>query len=518
MDKLIYGKSGLERLVSVEIKENNLELFTQGLDGTITSKVVPNKFWLLSNEKLDKGFHRLQGNLHYKFGRQYSSKADYMEARNLYKNRLRKDVYCVWNDVEAAMIKDGYTLFRGMEPKDLSVLSFDIETTGLDPNAEDAKILVLSITYRDKNNTHKWCLTELDFADQGHLIENFCKIVQNYNPSIILGHNIIQFDLKYIQGIADRQGVDLKLGRDNSILKWGNPKYKKRFRVDGNRNLEFDNCSIYGREIVDTYFLAQAFDVLRTMESYGLKPMIKQLGLEDPNRTFYDASKIRQNYKDPKEWVKIVNYCKDDADDPIKLWDKMGPLFFHMAPMIPKTFQEIVLGASGSKLNALMVRAYLQDRHSIPKATPVEKFEGAVVFGIPGIYSNCFKIDLAALYPSIMIEYEVFDADKDPKGYLLELVKTFRTKRLEYKRLAKETGLQLYSDMDNCSKSILNSFYGFTGATGLNFNSLACASFIAEKGREILEYTIEHFSSIKFEDFKKMYPDSFEEENEEEIA
>jgi DNA polymerase elongation subunit (family B) len=149
----------------------------------------------------------------------------------------------------------------------------------------------------------------------------------------------------------------------------------------------------------------------------------------------------------------------------------------------------------------MMIRAYLQDKHSIPKADETKKYEGAISFAVPGIYSNCFKIDLASLYPSIMIEYEVYDDKKDPKGYLLQFVKTFRAKRLEYKKLAADTNDNYWKELDTTAKGILNSFYGFCGTSGLNFNSMDCAEFITAKGREILEFTIKWASGKNLSEF-----------------
>jgi DNA polymerase elongation subunit (family B) len=100
-----------------------------------------------------------------------------------------------------------------------------------------------------------------------------------------------------------------------------------------------------------------------------------------------------------------------------------------------------------------------------------------------------------------MIEYEVFDDTKDPNGYLLQFVKIFRAKRLEYKKLAADTGEDYWREMDTTAKSILNSFYGFCGTGGLNFNSFSCADFITAKGREILEFTIKWASSKPLSDF-----------------
>lgn len=510
-DKLVNGKNNLQGIVSIEPRESDAEIFLQDKEGNITSTIVPNRSWLLSDRAIDKSFKKLEGNLHFKYGRQFDTRTEFKRMRHIWKES--GDLYSIWNPTEALMVKDGYCYYKGLEPKDISILSFDIETTGLDENAKDAFVICISVTYRDKKGTQKLFFRYSDYTTQGDMIDHFCSKVYHLNPSIILGHNIISYDLKYLAAAAKRAGTTLLLGRDGSELAWDfSPK---KFRVDGNRTMEFNSCRIYGREIVDTYFMAQAFDVIRTMESYKLKSMIAQLGLESEGRTFYDAATIRDNYKDPVEFEKIIAYCKDDSDDPIKLWDRMGPLFFHMGPMIPKSFQEIILGASGSKLNAMMVRAYLQDGHSIPKATEKRSFQGAHSWGKPAMYDNVLKIDVKSMYPGIIIAYNVYDEEKDPKAYLLQLTKIFREKRLEYKRLAAETGLSLYGDMDNAAKSILNSFYGFLGAPGLNFNSADCAEFITAKGREILELAITWATGKTFQD---LAPEFFEEEKIEDEA
>lgn len=520
-DKLLFGRSGIKRIVGIECNEDKTELFIQNDDGTVRSEIKPHQYWILAENKIHKECLQLEGNLHYKWMKRFLSSKDFHLNKRMFK-AANHDIYAINNTEEAAMVKDGYTFYQDLQPKDISLLSFDIETTGLDGNAPDAKILLISTTYREKSPIDEsgFKATNLlfkydEYESEKDIIEDFCAYVQHCNPSLIIGHNIISYDFVYLQARANATGAKLVLGRNGSELKWGSENYKAKFRLDGTRNLEYRTVSIYGREIVDTYFLAVSFDVSKSMESYGLKPLIKQLGFEKEGRQYYDAGLIRDKYTDPVEWEKICQYAIEDAEDAVKLWDYMGPLYFHLCPNIPMPLSEILLTASGSKINLLMVRAYLQDRHSIPKADKMEKYKGALSFSVPGIYDNCFKIDLAALYPSIMIEYEVYDADKDPKGYLLELVKIFRAKRLEYKRLAAETNLTIWKEMDTTAKSVLNSFYGFCGASGLNFNSLQCAAFITEKGREILEYTIKWASG---EDITKFMPVEETEENEEDVA
>lgn len=482
---LTHGKDETQGIVGIETDNDKVELFIQDSNGNIKSEIKQHFYWLLSNEKLDNSFHRLEGDLHYKYARVYRNKEQLYKDRRIWKN---KDTFYIANSEEACMIRDGYTYYKGLQPKDVSLVSFDIETTGLDPFAPDAKILLISAKYRNKNKETTFLFSYDEYENEEEMLKHFFHFIKTYNPSLIIGHNIIVFDFPYIQGRCDELGIDFNIGRDGSNVQFA--QYESKFRLDGTRDLMYKKVSIYGREIVDTYFLSVSFDVSKSIETYALKPMIKQLGLEKEGRQYYDAALIRTKYLIPEEWEKIRQYAQDDAEDPIKLWDMMGPLYFHLAPMVPKPFTEILLTASGSKINSMMIRSYLQDKHSIPKADEVKPFAGAISFAVPGIYKNCFKIDLAALYPSIMIEYKVYDHDKDPKGHLLALVKIFREKRLEYKRLAAETRDKLWQEMDTTAKSILNSFYGFFGAPGLAFNSMACAEFITGKGREILEYTI----------------------------
>ena len=501
-DALIFGKANIPGIVNIEVDGDKAFLFVQDKEGTIETKLVPNKYWILSETQIDKSWVRLTGELHYKWGKQYSTREDFQKYRGIYGKRY--DTTTVWSAQEALMIKDGYTYYQGLQPKDISLMSIDIETTGLNAFANDAKLLAVSTTFRNsKQELIKKSFYYDEYQTQKKMLLSLQDHIIKLNPSLIIGHNIISFDIPYMSGIAEQEGITLNWGRDNSEIKF--ESRESNFRLDGTRNLHYKNCTIFGREIVDTYFLSIKYDVSKSMESYGLKPMIKQLGMEAPNRTFYDASLIRENYKIPSEWALIKAYCVDDADDAIKLWDLMGPLFFFTCQMVPKPFNKVILGASGSQINSMMMRAYLQDRHSLPKTTEIKSFEGALSWGQPGIYNNVMKVDVASLYPSIILQYEVYDKEKDPKAYLLTLVKKFRANRLEYKRLAAETGLQSYKDMDTAAKGILNSFYGFFAASGLSFNSMACAEFITAKGREILEKAIVWATGKEFRDIAPDY-------------
>lgn len=485
-NRLIYGKSDVQHIVSIEVENDKAYLFQEFPNGDKDIKIVPNRFWVLAPYNLDRTFSKLEGNLHYKWGKQFTKRDEFLEFR---KKNYARDIYSIKNAKEAIQVKDGYTYFKSLTPQQVSVLSFDIETTGL-AHDESSTVLLISNTYRSVNGVIKKLFAYDEYKTVGDMIEAWCNWVQEVDPSVIIGHNIFGFDLPYLAHTASLYGKSLNLGRNGSALSVED--YESKFRVDGTRDLHYHKCHIWGREIIDTMFVAYRYDVGRKYESYGLKKIIAQEGLEKKDRVFYDASQIRFNYQDPDHWATIKEYCKDDADDALALYDLMIAPFFYMCQSVAKPFQMMFESATGSQINTIMMRAYLQDRHSLPKASEAIEYEGAISQGNAGIYRNVFKVDVASLYPSIMIQYEVFDKEKDPKEYFKTLVSTFTKERLHHKGLAKQD--KYHDDMQAALKIFINSCYGFLGTAGILFNSPAKAAFITEKGREILTGAI-HWSA-----------------------
>lgn len=479
MNNLIFGKNQQENIVNIEINDNIAELYLQ--DDTV--KFVPNTYFILTNKKYQNSV-QLAGNLHYSYLHEFHSNKEFYDTLNKHRNN---DVFAIRNAQEAFMCREGYTYYKGLSLADLSVLSFDLETTTLKHGVE-SQILLISNTYRFKDKIEKKLFAYDEYESQGEMLLAWCAWVKDKNPSILLGHNIQGFDLPYLNFIANRENIQLCLGRNDFPLRIG--RYESKYRVDGSRDLHYHKSKVYGREIIDTLFLSYKYDIGKKYESYGLKQIIKQEGLEKAGRQFYDASQIRFNYQKPDEWIKIKNYCIDDSDDSLALFDLMAPPFFYMVQSVPKTFQALIESASGSQLNSVMIRSYLQEGWSLPKASELIAFEGAISDSWPGIYKNCIKLDIRSMYPSIMIQYEVYDKQKDPKANLLKILKYYTTERLKNKKLAKETSDPKYTHLDQSGKIFINSLYGFMGTPGLLFNSPLNAAQVTKYGREIISYTI----------------------------
>jgi DNA polymerase elongation subunit (family B) len=204
------------------------------------------------------------------------------------------------------------------------------------------------------------------------------------------------------------------------------------------------------------------------------------------DREYYDAATIRDNWHDPIEREKIKRYCLHDGDDALNFFHIAMPAYFTLCQTIPRRLPELINRRTGGAINSMFTRAYLQVGHSLPKASEVGNFQGAISEGYAGIYRNVIKWDVASLYPSIMLLHRVSPTAKDPLGAFQKILQYLTEERLNNKKLAAETGEQSYKDLEQAQKIVINSFYGFLATKGLLFNSPDKAEFVTTAGRDIL--------------------------------
>lgn len=485
---LVFGKNPTKNIVSCEVDSRGTTLFIEK-NGEITETLIPNKYWVLAKSQLDAQFQRLEGNLDYKWIKLYTLRESYLRDKGRYKNQ---DTFSVYDPKEASMLLNGFTYFKGMKPEDVSILSFDIEATGLAHN-ESARVLMISNTYRNLGKLEKKIFSCDEFNNDKEMIDAWCLWVREKNPSVITNFNIFGYDFPYLNFCAKKNLTELNLGRDGSSIVFDSRESK--FRKDGSQDYLYKRCFIFGREIVDTMFVAYHFDYSRKYERYALKEIIKHEGLAREGRQYYDAKNIGKDWSDVNKRKLIKEYGQDDADENLKLFDLMIAPYFYLANSVPKSFQTINCTATGSQINSLLIRSYLQHGHSLPATSPAERFPGAISDGYPGIYKNVFKVDIVSLYPSIMLQYKIYDVIKDPKAHFLQMVEYFTNERLDNKAKSKDKQVneelrKYYSGLEQAEKIVINSSYGLLGSTGLLFNSPANAEMVTEKGREILKKAI----------------------------
>jgi len=193
----------------------------------------------------------------------------------------------------------------------------------------------------------------------------------------------------------------------------------------------------------------------------------------------------------PEEWDKIKRYAEFDGDDALKLYELMIPAYFYFCQSTAKTIQSVIESSTGAPLNAILVRSYLQKMHSIPKADEIdEKVEGGISFAVPGVYRNMLKVDLKSAYPSQILRFKLFEENKDPEANFYNMVRYFTYERFDLKDKYKETKDRYYYDREQANKIVINSAYGLTNTSGLNFNSQRLASKITGETREVIDMAL----------------------------
>src|SRR5262249_149569 len=100
----------------------------------------------------------------------------------------------------------------------------------------------------------------------------------------------------------------------------------------------------------------------------------------------------------------------------------LSPSYFIQAQIFPYNYQDVIVRGNATRINALFLREYFRQRHSIPELPMPRAFEGGytdILF--TGVARNVWHCDVASLYPSIMLQFDCFPATTSCKSFGLYL-------------------------------------------------------------------------------------------------
>lgn len=388
--------------------------------------------------------------------------------------------------VQQFLLITGRTLFKGMAFEQLRRLQVDLEThtaPGFEfCNAERESDRIILITLSDESG---WEAVLEDRRDEKHLLEQFVRLVRERDPDVIEGHNLFKFDLPYLMARARRRQVPLALGRDGSLPR----AHPSRFMA-GERVVSFPKFEIYGRHVVDTLFLLQAYDIAhRSLTGFGLKEAAAHFHLSAPDRTLIEGAEISREYDRNPE--RVVRYARDDIRETRALSDLLSPSYFVQAQMLPYPYHQVPLRGQAVKIDALLLREYLRQRRALPRPAPPRPFEGGYteVFAA-GVFRNVHHVDVRSLYPSIMLLRRL-GPRSDDLGVFLQLLEHLRAYRLEAKNQAQTAGSpaeRAHAEaLQTAFKVLINSFYGYLGFAPARFNDFDAAEQVTTEGRTIVK-------------------------------
>jgi len=396
--------------------------------------------------------------------------------------------FIILNDpVHQYLLFSGRTLFKGMNFEDVRRMQVDIETRTTpgfefcNSSREGDRIIIIAL---GDNTGWKEILVD-EKGDEKELLRRFVALVRERDPDVIEGHNIFKFDLPYISARAARHGVELALGRDGGKM-YSHPS---RF-VLGERMVSFAKYEIFGRHIIDTYFLLQAYDLShRSLESLSLKEAARHFDLAIKDRVYIEGDKISGEFERNPD--RVARYAQDDIRETSALSDLLSRTWFVQAQILPFSYQNVCLRGNAAKIDALILREYLHQASALPYPAGARKFEGGYtdIFK-EGVIHNVHHCDVSSLYPSIMLAKKIAPAN-DGLGVFLQMLAYLREYRLDAKqkmRQGKSTAEQHHFDaLQSAFKILINSFYGYLGCAQARFNDFDAAELVTAEGRKIIK-------------------------------
>ncbi|MDD4877425.1 MAG: DNA polymerase II [Candidatus Nanoarchaeia archaeon] len=372
----------------------------------------------------------------------------------------------------------------------LKVLSLDIETR---QDAGEVYAISLAADSFENTfiNTKKKIKNAVCCKSEEEVLEKFIDAVREFDPDIITGWNLIDFDLKVLQDRMREYGMELALGRGNARCKL---RIEKDFMKESKADAE-------GRLIIDAMQLLKGAFI--RLEDYRL---------ETAARTFTGEGKLVKFTSKGNEidemFVKnpqlLADYNLQDARLVIKIIEKSNALSLAIERSLLTGMQIDRVSASIASLDSLYIREARKRGLVCPSMSYAEKetmVKGAFVMEPkPGIYENVAVLDFKSLYPSIITTFNIDPSSfsekcakgmvkspngacfKNEDGILPSIIHKLWASREEARKRKDE--LARYA-----IKILMNSFYGAMASPNSRFFNMAIANAITSFAREIIQNT-----------------------------
>lgn len=325
-------------------------------------------------------------------------------------------------------------------------------------------------------------------SNEASAISAFCEWVRQMDPDLLVGWNVLDFDLDYLFKRAKILKVALSLGRARKDAELSYSKTRSESKV----------VSIPGRVVLDGIATLRSSTIL--LESYALDDVARELlGTSKAIRSTSDnaAEIVRMARQDP---LSLCQYNLHDCQLVLDIFDRSRLFDFVVERQQLTGLSMDRQGGSVAAFDQLYLPRLHRAGFVAPSVGDQRVLEaspgGYVMDSVPGLYRNVIVLDFKSLYPSIIRTFLVdplglaqpgidpvpgFDgATFARKGHILpEIIKTLWEARDGAKR-------EKNAAMSQAIKIMMNSFYGVLGTSGCRFFDHRLVSSITKRGHDII--------------------------------
>jgi len=375
----------------------------------------------------------------------FNSWTELSEAKSALKTAGHPN-FSLGDPVQQYLLQTGKTLFKGLEWNDLRRMQIAVDSD--------------SIHLADSSG---WSQT-LDRSELGPL----GSLIQERDPDVIEGHDLFKKILPGLAAHARNAKVKLNWGRDDSPL----ASRPSRIQV-AEKTITYPKYEVAGRHFVDTYLLAQFYDVTaRVLETFELADIAAHLHI--PPGSVLEQTRA--------------------------LAEALGASYFVQAKIFPYNYQDVVVRGSATKADALFLREYLRRRHSLPDLPQPRPFEGGYTdIFFTGVARDVWHCDVASLYPSLMLQFSCLPAS-DKLGIFRGILTDLRAYRLQAKqqmRAAKTPASRAsLQALQQTFKILINAMYGYLGFSQARFADYDAAADVTARGRALLRDMVARLEAL----------------------
>ncbi|MEP6808744.1 MAG: DNA polymerase domain-containing protein, partial [Chthoniobacterales bacterium] len=494
---LLFGFDPMPRIVAVELGDSGtVRVYRREENGATICEVEEfHPFVWADGDVADLGLtnaEKLAGELKYNWLVTTDSWKELIALRNGLKSAGRS-FFALSDPVQHYLTQTGRTLFKGLPFEQLKRLQLEVlSLSGEGDLAEASQNHIASIALSDNTGWEELIVIDPTNAEESEhaAIKRLTSLIKERDPDVIEGHDLFRFDLPYLVARARKAKTKLDWGRSGGFLR----SRPSRLQI-AEKTIDYPKFAVDGRHFVDTFLLAHFYDVgMRSLAGFERTDVARHFGFcESAEMSTLAGRELQRAYQAGEERFRQRALCAVRETRAVS--ELLSPSYFIQAQIFPYNYQDVVVRGNATRINALFLREYLRQRHSIPELPMSRGFEGGytdILF--TGVARNVWHCDIASLYPSVMLQFDCFPVTDELQifRHLLTDLRTFRLEAKANMRAEKDAARQQhFHALQNTFKILINSFYGYLGFAQGHFADFDAAARVTQIGRDLLKKMID---------------------------
>src|SRR6202040_4343494 len=168
-------------------------------------------------------------------------------------------------------------------------------------------------------------------------IKRLTSLIKERDPDVIEGHDLFRFDLPYLVARAKKLKTKLDWGRSGGFLR----SRPSRLQI-AEKTTDYQKFTIDGRHFVDTFLLAQFYDVgMRSLAGFERADVARHFGFCDSEGiSGLTGKELQRAYIDNDERFRRRGLC--GARETRAVSELLSPSYFIQAQIFPYNYQDVI--------------------------------------------------------------------------------------------------------------------------------------------------------------------------------